>query len=182
MPTRRRPNPAPIALLALTALVASSAAVRAQDGLPGPVPQPDVTDIEKRSGLLSHWVPIEPHLPSDPRRDHWYDHRWADPPNMRSHPNFYMNNGLYGLRWKATATRSIYPFYFGAPGEDSLRESDRPVRPFWRIGSALVHPWKPVGYYYDQGSYVPVYDFDPIVPGPGSWPWPWFQKLTAVGG
>jgi hypothetical protein len=30
--------------------------------------------------------------------------------------------------------------------------------------------------YYDQGSYVPIYDLDPIVPGPGPYPVPWYFR------
>jgi hypothetical protein len=146
------------------------------------IPQPTVPDLYTRSGLVSRYIPIEPGLPPDPRRDHWYDTRWGDPPNLRKHPNFYQNGGLYGLPWRAAYTRSYYPFFFGSPGQNTLPADFVPQHPVMRTGSALVHPYKPVGMYYDQGSYVPVYDFDPIVPGPGSWPWRFFQKITAVGG
>jgi hypothetical protein len=186
MPTRRRRRPVPLAIPALAVaagLIAHAPApARAQVGLPGVEPQPTISDINQRSGLLHRFMPIESHLPSDPRRDHWYTTRWADPPDERAHPNFYMNNGLYGLRWKAVCTRSIYPYFFGAAGQDTLTEDCRPCRPFWRIGSAFIHPFKPVGIYYDQGSYAPVYDLDPLVPGPGSWPFPFFRRITSAGG
>jgi hypothetical protein len=38
---------------------------------------------------------------------------------------------------------------------------------------AFLQPFRPIGYYYDQGSYVPLYDLDPIVPGPGPVPYVW---------
>ncbi len=88
--------------------------------LPGAVPAPDVTDILQRSGLVMRQTPIIPHLPPDPKRDQWYDSRWGDPPNMTIHPNFYRNGGLYGLPWKATHTQSSYPYFFGAPGDNTL--------------------------------------------------------------
>jgi hypothetical protein len=152
---------------------------------PSPVgipPQPTLSYIEQRSGLLTRFTPIIPNLPPDPKRDQWYDTRWGDPPNMRRHPNFYTNGGLFGLRWGAPCTRSVYPYFFGVPGQDTLTQDCKPVRPLLRNLSALVHPFKPVGFYYDQGSYVPVYDLDPVVPGPGSWPFPFFRRITSAGG
>ncbi|GAC1468106.1 MAG: hypothetical protein NVSMB9_10430 [Isosphaeraceae bacterium] len=146
------------------------------------VPQPAIPDLAQRSGLVSRFVPIDPKLPPDPRRDQWYNTRWGDPPNIRQHPNSFKNGGLYGLMWKANCTRSIYPYFYGAPGRDSLTADCRPCHPALRLPRALLHPFKPVGMYYDQGSYVPVYDLDPLVPGPGAWPWPFFPRLTAGGG
>ena len=180
MPTRRRFARVLALTFALTlgtglTLVGAQPA-RAQE------PQPHIPDTVKRSGLIQRFVPIEPRLPNDPRRDNWYDTRWGDSPNLRKHPNFYTNGGLYGLPWKADHTLSIYPYFYGSPGPGTLREESRPVRPFLRVGSALVHPFKPVGTYYDQGSYVPIYDLDPIVPGPGPQIWPFFRRLTSAGG
>jgi hypothetical protein len=181
MPTRRLPVPVPpawaLALgLALTATLSGIGNCRAQDG------KPLIPDIERRSGLLHRFVLIDPHLPPDTRRDQWYDTRWGDPPNLRQHPNYYTNGGLYGLRWKAASTQSFAPYFYGAPGSSTLTEDDRPVRAFYRPLSAIVHPFKPVGMYYEQGSYVPVYDLDPVVPGPGPMIWPWFRRLTNWGG
>ena len=128
------------------------------------------------------YAPIESTLPPDPRRDSWYDTRWADPPNIRKHPNFYKNNGLYGLRWPVNHTRSVYPYFFGAPGEDTMTGRVERVPHSQRLASMIFHPFKPIGMYYDQGSYVPVYDLDPLVPGPTAWPWPFFRRLTSAGG
>jgi hypothetical protein len=184
-PTRRPIAPNRAHPLVPTGAAALALAVVLMAALPparAQVPDPTVPDIYKRSGLISRFVPIEPGLPPDPRRDQWYDTRWGDPPNIRTHPNIYHNGGLYGLRWKAAYTRSYYPSFYGAPGQNTIPPGWTPPHPFLRIGSAWTHPFKPVGMYYDQGSYVPVYDLDPIVPGPGAWPWRFFQKLTAVGG
>jgi len=172
MPKRRR-TVAPL-VLAAVALGLWAPAARAQ------VPQPRVPDLVQRSGLVSRFTPIEPHLPPDPRRDQWYDTRWGDPPNLRAHPNFYPNGGLYGLPWKVKDTKSIYPYFYGAPGQNTLSPDLK--RPTFRLASAVFHPFKPVGMYYDQGSYVPVYDLDPVVPGPTAWPWPFYRRLTSAGG
>lgn len=148
----------------------------------GQGPQPLIPDIEQRSGLLTRFVPIEPHLPPDHRRDQWYDTRWGDAPNLRKHPNTIPNGGLFGLRWKAKDTLSIPPYFYGAAGQNSLTPESQP--PHWALRnlSAWLHPFQPVGMYYEQGSYVPVYDLDPVVPGPGSWPWPFYMSPTHFGG
>jgi hypothetical protein len=161
---------------AALSIVAMSAPAIAQ------VPQPGIPDINRRSGLIGRYIPIEPHLPPDPKRDDWYDTRYGDAPNLRKHPNCYQNGGLYGLRWRSTCVRSISPFFFGAPGGDTFTEDCRPCHPWLRLSRAVVHPFKPIGMYYDQGSYVPIYDLDPIVPGPGPWPMPFYRKITNFGG
>ncbi len=174
MPTQPR-NLATLAA-AVLALVTVSQTARAQ------VPQPTIPDANARNGAITRFIPIHPHLPPDPRRDRWYDTRWGDPPNRSNHPNFYRNGGLYGLPWKANHTASIYPYFYGSPGKSSLNADDHPVSYLQRLPRMLLHPFKPVGMYYDQGSYVPIHDLDPLVPGPGPWPYPFYQKLTGVGG
>jgi hypothetical protein len=152
--------------------------------MPPAVPSPAITNLPERSGHVGRFVPIEPRLPPDPRRDHWYDTRWGDPPNRGNgtHPNFYRNGGLYGIPWKANHTASIYPYFFGAPGENTLNADVRRVGYLERLPRMILHPFKPVGMYYDQGSYVPVYDLDPIVSGPTAWPFPFFRRITSAGG
>lgn len=179
MPTRRRHatlSPALVLGLGLAAAVTGATAARAQ------VPQPKLPQIEQRSGLIQRYMPIESHLPPDPRRDQWYDTRWGDPPNFRKHHNFYPNGGLYGLFWKAKDTQSFYPYFYGAPGQSTITADSRPVPTALRPLSAMVHPFKNVGMYYEQGSYVPIYDLDPVVPGPGPMIWPWYRRLTNWGG
>ena len=164
------------ALLGAAGLLAGSSAAEAQ------VPQPEVPEMDKRSGQVNRFVRINPNLPPDPRRDNWYDTRWGDSPNERAHPNWYHNGGLYGLRWWAKDTKSFYPYFYGSPGKGTVTpESYRWLKPL-RYAQGFIKPFKPVGMYYDQGSYVPIYDLDPVVPGPGSYPWPFFPKITAIGG
>lgn len=166
-----------MAALALTAVLTLHTTARAQ------IPAPTEPDIMKRSGLLSRYVPIKLTLPGDPKRDDWYDTRWGDPPNRRRFQNNWHNGGLYGLPWRADATQSFFPFFYGSPGQSTLTEEHRPGPKWTRLPQAFLHPFKPVCVYYDQGSYVPIYDLDPIVPGPGpTWPFNWFPPLTRDGG
>ncbi len=147
------------------------------------IPEPNKTDIYERSGLLSRFIPMRSTLPGDCRRDEWFDTRWGASPNRRKHQNTIPNGGLYGLPWRADATVSYYPFFYGAPGESTLTEAHRPAPKWLRFPTAVLHPFKPVCVYYDQGSYVPIYDLDPIVPGPGpTWPWSWYPPITRIGG
>jgi hypothetical protein len=167
--TRRRGRSAwPVGLGAALLLAAAPAF--------GQVPQPKVPDINQRSGLLQRFMPVEPTLPPDPRRDTWYDTRWGDPPNRTARVNRIKNGGLYGLFWRASCTESIYPYFYGAPGQSTLTADCRRAPRSLRWISNFVHPFRPVGMYYDQGSYVPIYDLDPVVPGPGPFPWPIYYK------
>jgi hypothetical protein len=146
----------------------------------GQLPQPRVQDVNARSGLISHFAPINGTLPRDPQRDVFYDTRWADYPQV-THPNWFGHNGLYGLRWNSACTQCNYPYFYGSPGEDTYKEGCRPCRPLFRLFQNLAQPWRPVGYYYEQGCYVPVYDLDPLVVGPGPNPWPFFYNWCKGG-
>jgi hypothetical protein len=136
-------------------------------------PAPDVPDIAQRSGLLQRFAATPEFLPPDPRRDNFYLTRYADRGKV-THPNWFKTQGLYGLGWKTPCTQSIYPYWYGTPGQSTV---DPSCRPWWRplrLFQGLAHPWRPVGMYYQMGSYVPIYDLDPIVPGPGPYPYPFF--------
>jgi hypothetical protein len=137
------------------------------------LPQPREPDIKKRSGLLTRFIPIEPHLPPDPYRDTFWDTRFGDQPTPPL-PNCIKGGGLYGFFWRAKCTASIYPYFYGSPGENSLGPECRRCWKPLRYAQGLVHPFRPVGMYYDQGSYVPIHDLDPFVPGPGPYPFPWY--------
>jgi hypothetical protein len=177
----RRPNAhAQVAAVAFAVTLFMAASARPAGAQA--VIEPAVPDLVNRSGLVSRMVPIEPHLPPDPRRDQWYDTRWADPPNVRYPVRWYPNGGLYGLAWKADHTKSISPYFFGAPGRSTLHGDENKPGYIARFTRSAFHPFNPVGMYYDQGSYVPVPDFRPFVPGPGAWPYPIFRRLTNWGG
>ena len=139
----------------------------------GQVPQPEEPNINQRSGLIRRFVPIIPHLPPDPRRDNWYDTRVGDRPAPQ-HLNTIKGQGLYGRFWPVACSARVYPFFYGSPGASTLSPDCKPDHPCLRVFRNFLHPFKPVGMYYDQGSYVPIYDLDPIVPGPGPYPVPWY--------
>jgi len=135
--------------------------------------KPYIPDITERSGLLMRFASTPELLPPDPRRDFFYNTRYADNGRVK-HPNWVCTQGLYGLGMKTPDTKSIYPYFYGVPGQNTIDSSSRPwFRPA-RFFQGLVHPWRPVGMYYSMGSYVPIYDLDPISPGPGPYPYPFF--------
>ncbi len=112
-------------------------------------------------------------LPPDPNRDFFYNTRYADNGRVK-HPNWVCTQGLYGLGWKTPDTQSVYPYFYGVPGQSTVDSGSRPwFRPL-RFFQGLAHPFRPVGSYYAMGSYVPIYDLDPIAPGPGPYPYPFY--------
>jgi hypothetical protein len=136
-------------------------------------PQPFVPEITERSGLLMRFAGTPEVLPPDPHRDGFYNTRYADT-GVITHPNWYKTQGLYGLGMKTPATMSVYPFFYGMPGQSTVDSSSlRWWRPA-RFLQGLVQPWRPVGMYYSFGTYVPIYDLDPIAPGPGPYPYPFY--------
>lgn len=146
----------------------------------GQLPRPRVPDVERRSGLLTRFAPIRPILPHDLDRDDWFDTRWADRPDI-NHPNCIAHGGLYGLRYGNRCTACVYPFFRGAPGASTIGpECEPPKHEVIRLYDNFLHPWRPVGMYYNKGCYVPIYDLDPIAPGPGPFPFRYF--LNAIKG
>jgi hypothetical protein len=132
-----------------------------------------VPDLTERSGLVMRYAASPDTLPPDPYRDSFYNTRYADNGRVK-HPNWVFTQGLYGLGWKTPDTKSIYPYYYGVPGQNTVDSSSRPwFRPS-RFFQGLAHPFRPVGEYYSFGTYVPIYDLDPIAPGPGPYPFPLF--------
>ena len=169
----RGPGLRALALAGLALLVVSAAVpARAQ------VPQPSYPAVEQRSGLLSRFVPIQPWLPPDKYRDTFYDTRYDDHPDTHpNHPNTIKGGGLFGRLWPGYNTASLYPFFYGSPGS-TLNAESRPWPRALKLPQTFCQPFRPVCYYYDQGSYVPMYDLDPLVPGPGPNPYlfPFYLK------
>jgi hypothetical protein len=145
-----------------------------------PVAQPYVADIQERSGLISRFTPVPEMLPHDHYRDSFYRTRWADRPQFLL-PNWLCHNGLYGLSWQAKCTECYQPYFFGSPGQSTLNPNCRRVPPLFRGITNITHPFKPVGMYYSGGCYVPLYDLDPLVTGPGPNPWLWFYNWCKGG-
>jgi hypothetical protein len=136
-------------------------------------PQAFVPEITERSGLLMRFAGTPEILPPDPCRDSFYNTRYADR-GLVTHPNWFKTQGLYGLGLKTPATESVYPFFYGMPGQSAVDSSSRPWWRPARFFQGLAQPWRPVGMYYSFGSYVPIYDLDPIAPGPGPYPFPFY--------
>lgn len=142
-------------------------------------PQPILPSVEQRSGILTRHVPFIPNLPHDKDRDDWYVTRRGDEPPSVKHPNLYCRSGLYGLPLKSDCTYSFRPYFQGTEGGCYGPECQK-VK--WRPVGNLFHPWRPVYSYYSGGSYSPVFDLDPIAPGPGPYPFPLLYKRQHQGG
>jgi hypothetical protein len=154
----------PLFLIGLSSAIVPTSA-RAQP------PKPFIPEISERSGLLMRFASTPELLPPDPNRDFFYKTRYADSGRVK-HPNWVCTQGLYGLGMKTPDTQSVYPYFYGVPGQNTIDSSSRPwFRPA-RFFQGLIHPFRPVGSYYAMGSYVPIYDLDPIAPGPGPYPYP----------
>ncbi len=165
------------ALLATLAALVWGPPAFSSDDEAGPNPFP-----HNGNGMFSRNVPILPQLPPDRKRDVFYQNRWYDahrPPNQK-HIDSLCDGGLYGRRWPTSCTQSVAPFFQGSPGCSTIDEGCRPTPHMaLRRLQNFVHPFKPVGMYYAGGSYVPIYDLDPVVPGPGPFPWSHFlQRCT----
>jgi hypothetical protein len=166
----RRGRRLPLLAILTIAGLWSSAAARPALAQP---PQPFIPDITERSGLLMRFAASPEMLPPDPNRDFFYGTRYADSGQVK-HPNWVKTQGLYGLGWKAPDTKSVYPYFYGVPGQNTVDSSSRPWPRPLRFIQGLAHPFRPVGSYYSFGSYVPIYDLDPIAPGPGPYPYPFY--------
>lgn len=150
------------------------------------LPRALVEPAERRSGLFTRHQPrIEPRLPVDRDRDVFYGTQWddRDPKRGLFHPeNSWCDGGMYGNKLKSDCVQSVYPYFRGAPGQARLDcEECRPPSKYGRYLTNFLHPQKPVGTYYSGGSYVPIYDFDYFVPGPGPFPWNHYLKYPTGG-
>jgi hypothetical protein len=135
--------------------------------------RPFVPETTERSGLVMRYAGAPELLPPDPYRDFFYNTRYDDS-GLITHPNWLGTQGLYGLGMKTPDTQSVYPYFYGMPGQSTIDSSSRPWWRPARFFQGLVQPWRPVGMYYSYGSYVPIYDLDPIAPGPGPYPYPFY--------
>jgi hypothetical protein len=168
-----------LGLAFLTALILGApGAAKAQ------IPEPRIPDIKERSGLLQRFeVPTKfrTNLPKDQYRDNFYNTRFGNYGKLLD-TNTYYDGGLYGVRLPAKDTASVYPYFYGAPGQSTITPESKSWRPsYHRALQQLLHQRKPVGMYYDRGSYVPIYDLDSFSPGPGPDYWPWFFQGSRGG-
>ena len=160
-----------ILLATVAAILSANAPAKAQG--------PHIPNMAKRSGLISRFAPtMRTNLPQDLDRDNFYGTRYGDnfvPPGRNS----LFNGGLYGQRLDPGCTTCTTPNFYGAPG--TPRANCPNCQPHYRtqlgrFGQGMLHQFKPVGSYYQQGCTVPIYDLDPIVPGPGYDLWPFFHN------
>jgi hypothetical protein len=165
-----------------TAPAVLPAAERAAPVGPLPVPTPVVWDIQRRSGLITRFARVPATLPPDPKRDTFYRTRYDDwyHPNPRGR-NLYVDGGLYGKPWPSDCTACVSPSFTGSPGKSTFGPDCVPPTQAGRYIGNLIHPFRPVGMYYDRGVYGPVYDLDPIAPGPGPFPWNHYIKRPMGG-
>lgn len=172
-PPAARGHASALALATLAAALLSGPTAQAQDG-------PLVPTVQERSGLVMRFVDIPGRLPPDPHRDNFYGTRYADR-GLVKHTDGVKDQGLYGMGWKAKCTQSVYPFFYGSTGDTTVDASCRPGHRSLRFLQGVLHPFKPVGSYYQEGSYVPIYDLDPGVPGPGPFPYPFYFNWCKSG-
>lgn len=157
---------------------AAAAAVKPPEPV-GPLPsaKPIVWDVRERSGLITRYTPVQAKLPPDPGRDTFYRTRWDDWYHpIRNTRNCYKDGGMYGRPLTNAYTAAVAPSFRGAPGVSSVPPGWQPPSKYGRILGNFLHPFQPVGMYYDRGVYTPVYDLDPIAPGPGPFPWNHYIK------
>ena len=132
----------------------------------GQPPQPFVPETAERSGLLMRFAGTPEFLPPDPHRDFFYNTRYADS-GLVTHPNWFRTQGLYGLGMKTPDTQSVYPFFYGMPGQSTIDSSSRPWWRPARFFQGLAHPWRPVGMYYIRLLRA---DLRPRPDRAGTWP------------
>jgi hypothetical protein len=162
----------PLLVAGVTLMIASVPASAQVDG-------PAVPDVRERSGLFTRIVPIEPRLPVDKERDLFYNSKWL-PRHEHSRGNWvnsWKDGGLYGRVLPGGCTTCRSPFFRGVPGRQSVEPACEPFNQVERVFGNFVKPFRPVDVYYSGGCYVPVYDLDPFVPGPGWFPW-WVPDLA----
>lgn len=149
------------------------------------LPAPRLANPQERSGLMTRYTPVLPRLPVDADRDSYLGTRYQDEQDdspLLLHPyNSCRNGGMYGKKLCDACTAAVYPYFHGSPGGRIGPEckGHDPVTGRWFTN--IVHPFKPVGMYYDRGVYVPIYDLDWFVPGPGPFPWSHFFKRPTGG-
>ncbi len=137
-------------------------------------------------GLASRYMPVQPRLPVDPRRDAFEGSRYAsefdDGHHVYIHPyDSWRNGGLYGRRMPENDVAAVAP-YFQGRGGSTINDKTQAHNPYVRRWiTNLFYPYKPVGMYYDRGVYAPIYDMDYFAPGPGPFPWGHFLNKPLGG-
>ena len=141
--------------------------------------EPHIQNVAERSGLISRSLPMmQTNLPHDPDRDNFYGTRYGDFA-IQGRYNGIRGGGMYGSVIPTTCTTCHTPFFRGAPGRSTAfcpNCQPKYKHPLGQVAQGLFHPFRPVGRYYQNGCYVPIYDLDPLVPGPGPDLWPFYHN------
>ena len=166
---RRETRRAALIGLASLAALALAAPARAQG--------PAIPDMAERSGLMGHFAPVmRTNMPQDPHRDTFYGTRMGDFATTGKW-NCIRGGGLFGLMLDPGCTTCSSPQFMGASGRPSANApgcNPGQKSSFGTLAQKFVHPFRPVGHYYQHGCWVPIYDLDPLVPGPGRDLWPFY--------
>ena len=131
----------------------------------------------ERSGLIGRFIPrMDTNMPPDRHRDFFFLTRYGDFYTSGKYDR-WRGGGLYGLALDPGCTTCSFPQFTGAPGQPTMNAPG--CNPgskvlFATLGQKIVHPFRPIGHYYYQGCWVPMYDLRPLVPGPGRDLWPWY--------
>lgn len=145
----------------------SAAAGRDMGGLIPRVPGPE------RSGIVTRYIPREPWMPPDRKRDVFFGTRYDQD---HGRPSYDIRNpkrgGLYGQMLTPGCATCYSPYFTGKPGVPRSGPACEPSHPLFRFPNSLLSPLKPVNYYYAGGCWTPVYDLDPWTIGPGTFPYP----------
>jgi hypothetical protein len=144
---------------------------------PARAQEPAIPDMAERSGLIGRYIPkMQTNLPPDPHRDYFYGTRYGDFYTSGKYDR-WRGGGLYGLMLDPGCTTCVQPQFTGAPGAPMANApgcNPGPKSSFGILGQKFVHPFRPVGHYYQHGCMVPIYDLRPLAPGPGRDLWPWY--------
>ncbi len=68
---------------------------------------------------------------------------------------------------KTPDTKSVYPFFYGMPGQGTIDSSSRPWWRPARFFQGLAHPFRPVGMYYASARTCRSTTSTRSRPGPG---------------
>ena len=78
--------------------------------------------------MVGRYVPINPHLPPDPKRDQWYDTRWGDPPNRNTSPELLPQRRALRPPLEGQPHRLDLPLLLRRPGPEHPQRRRPPGR------------------------------------------------------
>ena len=105
------------------------------------IPQPHIPDINQRSGLLQRFnaTTSRPTCRRTPTATTSTAPASATTPRS-STPTPIYDGGLYGVRLPARDTASVYPFFYGSPGQSTITAESKSWRPSCLRARPAAHP------------------------------------------